>query len=343
MKIKNKLPILLAITILAFLFTGCNPENKIPIVTINDKEFYMKDFFYDVYLVENEGNQLEKYYKDNLGYGYWDYEYEGSTMREMAKSSVLASVVMYEILSDEATEKGMILNQSELSANKSYINNLIHSSSMEELESIGLTYTVLKSVLEKRALGDKYRNELSKNFIIDENAIRNSIDKTAYKEYKTESLYIPTVTGTGPTFTPIKEEAFKSAYKTMLKADQELENGVEFDALLNKYSDLKYFTRDFIYGDNTPEKVYQEASITLKNDEYSPIIKTDYGYYIIHMLDNNSSDKYEQAVQDAVQAEEDTQFDAVYNKIKDQYDITINFEYWDTVNIGSITATIQDE
>jgi hypothetical protein len=53
-------------------------------------------------------------------------------------------------------------------------------------------------------------------------------------------------------------------------------------------------------------------------------------------------DRYEQAVEDAISNVEAAQFATVYNKIKDQYDITINFKYWDTVTIGSITNSNND-
>ncbi|MHB8130740.1 MAG: hypothetical protein ACYDEX_17245 [Mobilitalea sp.] len=51
-----------------------------------------------------------------------------------------------------------------------------------------------------------------------------------------------------------------------------------------------------------------------------------------------STDQYENAVADAIRLEEDNQFAVLYNEIKAQYDITINFAYWDTFVIGSIIS-----
>lgn len=227
--------ILLIITAFTFLLTGCGQSKKVPIVIINDKKLYMDDFLYEIYLVESEGNQLEEYYQDKLGYSYWDYDYDGTTMRELAKNSVMTSVVMYEILSDQAKQKGMELTKDELSDNEKDEKELLNQYGENNLDKVGLTKEVLSDSLSKFSLGDKYKSLLCKDFNINEASIRDSIHKSDYK----------------------------------------------------------------------------------------------------------NTDQYEQAVADAVQEEEDLRFEDIYNQIKKQYDITINFDLWDTVTIGTITDALR--
>jgi hypothetical protein len=255
---------------------------------------------------------------------------------------VLTRVILNELLSDQAIQHGFVLSEKELAKNKKAINTLIEDNSEEILNDIGLTREVLTAAFNKISLSDMYYNDLSKDFKINEKAIRNSISKTDYREYKTECIYIPTVTTENQTIMPLSEDDIKAAYRIISAALVELEAGVEFDTLLNENDALTYYSRDFIYGNSNYEKGYQETAITLKNKTYSDIVATNYGYYIIHMLDNNSMDRYEQAIEDAISNEEDAQFAVVYDKIKEQYDITINFEYWDTVTIGSITDPKND-
>lgn len=333
---------LILVTATALLMQGCSRSEKTPIVTINDKELYMTDFLYDIFVIEKEGNNLEKNYQANLGYSYWDYEYEGTTMREAAKSSVLTRVIMNELLSDQALQHGFTLSERELMKNKKSINALVDDYSEETLNDMGLTRDVLNTAYNKNALCEKYYNDLSKDFKINEKSIRDHINKADYREYKTECIYIPTVKTEEQVITSLSEEDIKAAYRIISAALEELEAGAEFDTLLNENDNLNYYSRDFIYGNSSYEKGYQDAAVILKNKSYSDIVATNYGYYIIHMLDNNSMDRYEQAVEDAISNEEAAQFATVYNKIKDQYDITINFKYWDTVTIGSITNSNND-
>lgn len=330
--------LLLAMTSALVLSAGCSSDKNTPIVTVNDKKLFMKDFLYDIYLIEKDGNQLEDYYRKNLDCSYWDFEYNGTTTREAAKNSIMASVVMYEILADQAAQKGISLSEKELSVNEDAVRDIIASASEEALNQIGLTYDVLKNAYNKKALGDKYRNELSRNFYIDEAAIREGLKPEDYREYKTECLFIPTVTIEDNEITPLSNEEITLAHATITEALNKLSKGEGMDVILNSYPALKYNTRDFVTGDKSCEEEYQTAATALQNDEYSPAVTTKYGYYIIHMLDNNSTDRYEQAVNDAIEAEEDDQFAKAYNEIKKQYHITINFDYWDTVTIGQITV-----
>lgn len=122
-----------------FLITGCSKEKSIPIVTINDKRLYLEDFLYDIYEVETDGNQHEAYYQENLGYSYWNYEYNGTTMREISKNSILTRVVMYEILTAEALKSGIKLSETQLADTDSTIDGIYNTSSVNTLDRIGLT------------------------------------------------------------------------------------------------------------------------------------------------------------------------------------------------------------
>lgn len=340
MKSKGKqiIHLMLVVATASILLTGCSSDKNVPIVTINDTKLYMKDFLYDIYLIEKDGSQLEDYYRKNLDCSYWDFEYEGTSMREAAKNSIMASVVMYEILADQAGQKGISLSKNEIDVNEDAIREVISSSTEEVLNKVGLTYDVIKEAYNKKALGDKYRYELAKNFYIDENAIRLSLNRKDYREYKTECLYIPKVTIKDNTVTPLSEEEIAKANETITEALDQLESGQGMADVLNSYPELEYNNRDFVKGDKDPEEDYQSAAIVLQNEEFSDVVTTKYGFYIIHMLDNNSSDRYEQAVEDEIKAKEDEQFTKAYNEIKKQYRITINFDYWDKVTIGQITV-----
>lgn len=321
----------------ACFMNGCRISKDDPIVTINDKKLYMADFLYQIYTIEEEGNRLEEYYQNNLGYSYWDYEFEGKTMREMAKNSVITQVVMDEILADQAQQKEISLSDKEAEQMDDDIAQLYADISEEKFDSIGLTRKVLTEALGKVSLSDKYHSQIIENLKIDTEAIRDSIDKEQYREYKTECLYSATVSTEEDMITPLSMDEKETAYSDITKALQWINDGMGFDEILNKDDRLTYSSRKFVFGDSLYEDTYQKEAIILNNGEYSNIVATDYGYYIIHMLDCYSMDQYEQAVEDAITAEEEKQFAEIYNEIKKQYNITINFEDWDPITIGSIT------
>lgn len=335
---KNKLVSIadrvLPILLFLLLLSGCKAPKSPLIATVNEKHLYLKDFYYEIYLIEEEGNRLEDYYQEKLGYSYWDYEYYGITMREAAKSSVITSVVMYEILADQAAQNGIALTQNELITNEDAAKELLNELTDDQKKAYGITYKTIKESIDRKALGEKYRSKLIGELPIDEDVIRNNINEEDYREYKTECLFVPVATVKEKNLEALSKDAKTSAYKAISNALLLLKSGSDMEDVQSFDENLKYETRSFIPGDKIYEKAYMTAATKLQNGEFSPVITTEYGYYVIHMLDDDSPDRYNQAVEEAITAAGDSMFAEVYNQIKDQYDITINFENWDVVKIG---------
>jgi foldase protein PrsA len=226
--------LLLPVLIITFLCTGCSKGKAAYIVSINNEKLSMDDFLYDIYLVEKEGNQLEDYYQEKFGSSYWDFDYNGTTAREAAKSSVLTSVVMYDILSDRAEKNGIRLTREELSADEKTVNDILETYSKEAADRIGFTYDALKKAVDKRTLGDKYRTQLSKNFRIDEASVREGLNPGDYREYKTQCLYIPTFSIKDKEIIQFSEEEKAAALATITEALGELTKDTDFAAASQK-------------------------------------------------------------------------------------------------------------
>lgn len=322
------------------LFGGCSRKGQETVVTVGGKKLTLDDFKYDIFKIETEGNALEEYYLANYGMSYWDYEYNesGATMRDLAKDSVLSKVIMNEILADQSEKAGFSLSEQEITANEEDVDNFIAKAGSEKLAAAGLTKSILVTAFNKTSLGNKYYQKITENFDIDREAIRTGISAEDYHGYKTECLYAPSVTHEGQQIIPLAGEELTKSFDAVDEAHKKIEEGSTFQQILETDNSLALYSRNFILSDSTAEQIYKDAAVTLKDGEYSDIISTDYGYYIIHMIDNNSEERYEQAVEDAVKEEENNQFEAVYNEWKAQYEIDINTEYWDAVIIGTNKA-----
>ncbi|MBH1940316.1 hypothetical protein I5677_05325 [Mobilitalea sibirica] len=336
MKIKhlvNKIQIISLILMLS-LFGGCSKgENEI-IISLDNINLTLDDFRYDIYLIETEGNSYDEYYRNQMDISYWDYQYNGVTMRETAKNSIITRVVMYEILADQAKKAGIILTNQEKNDDEKAVNDLLNSLSETERNSTGLNKDILTKTFHKLSLGDKYYMELSKRFVIDETSIRNSISIDEYREYITECIYTATVSSKNKEIKPLDEAKQKKAYERISTALKQIHSGTDFQTIIKQDDTISYYTRSFIYRDSTPEQIYRDKAILLSNGEYSDIVTTEFGHYIIHMVNNNSSARYEEAVKEAVKAEENRQFEMIYNQIKAEYSIVLNDEYWDSIVIG---------
>ena len=340
MKIASLKVVILTFTLIiaVSVLSGCKNNKKEVLVTINDKKLTIEDFLYDIYLIESEGNAMEQYYRENLGSGYWDFERDGIAVRDAAKDAVFSRVIMYEILTDQAKKAGITLTESEIAANEAAVDSFISTTTETSLVDSGLTRDLMIEGYNRISLGDIYYLSISSGFTVDEEAIRKSISAEENREYKTECLYAPSVRSENQQLIELSESELFKMQVSIQKAADQLVSGTDMQNIAAEDTNLTHYNRNFIAGDRIPEQEYREAAMALENGAYSIIITTSYGYYIIHMLDNHSEDRYEQAIKNAIAAEEKAQFETVYEELKKQYKITFNQEAYDAITLGSVIA-----
>lgn len=331
--------ILMSFTLITALLPlgGCKNNKKEVLVTINDKKLTIDDFLYDIYLIEAEGNTMEKYYSESIGSSYWDIEKDGITARDAARDAVFSRVIMYEILMDQAEKAGISLTESEIAADEAAVDSFISTTETSPLDS-GLTRDLIIEANHRISLGDKYYRAMLKDIEVDEEGIKKNISAEDYREYKTECLYAPSVREENRQLIELSESELSMMQASIHKAADRIASGSDIQEIVSDDANLTHYNRNFIANDRIPEQEYREAAMSLENGDYSDIITTSYGYYVIHMLDNHSEDRYEQAIQNAIAAEEKAQFEIVYEELKKQYQIVFNQKAYEAITIGSITV-----
>lgn len=336
MKIKHISRILLFLLILnlPYAFVACSNNNVI--VEIDDSELTLEDFLYDIYLIQQEREVWNYNYKERLGIDYWDYEFEGKKMEQLAKETIMTRVILSEVLSNQARKEGYTLSKEELTLTEDNIDKTLESMSETQLNETGMNRDVLIKTFNKLALGNKYYLDVIDGYKVDEEAIQSSINPDEYREYITECLYVPTALVSQQKINPLSEDELDKAYDLILSIKDMVLSGADFNEVLEQTMDATYYERSFIPSDNTAEYEYKEAAMSLDNGDYSDIITTKFGLYIIHMLDNNSTKRYENAIESAIIEEKTNQFQINYDKLLQEYNISINSEKWDSLELDSI-------
>ncbi len=328
--------LLLLIFNISLALVGCGKNNVV--VEINNTKLTLDDFLYDIYLIEQERYVWNNKYKEGLGVDYWDYEYEGVAMKQLAKDTIMTRVILYNILSNQAKKEGYALSKDELITIEANVDKLIASMSAKELKGTGMDRDILIKAYNKLSLGDKYYSAVTDGFEIDKEAIQSKISSDEYREYQTECLFIPTAEVSYQSITPYSEEELAKAYGKIREIKELISNGASFDEVLEQIDGAIHYNRSFIRSDKTAKDEYKEAAKELNNGDYSDVTNTQFGHYIIHMLNNNSSARYEKAIEDAIKDEKTSLFGIQYDKLLDDYEITIDSEYWDSIDLGTITS-----
>ena len=201
--------LLLLIFNISLALVGCGKNNVV--VEINNTKLTLDDFLYDIYLIEQERYVWNNKYKEGLGVDYWDYEYEGVAMKQLAKDTIMTRVILYNILSNQAKKEGYALSKDELITIEANVDKLIASMSAKELKGTGMDRDILIKAYNKLSLGDKYYSAVTDGFEIDKEAIQSKISSDEYREYQTECLFIPTAEVSYQSITPYSEEELAKA------------------------------------------------------------------------------------------------------------------------------------
>lgn len=313
------------------------------VLSVNQNNIFMDKMLYYITYYESLGAYQAEYNEYYYGItDYWDSTDEnGITMRESLKNSTMDTAIRFEILADQAMKVGISLSEDETKENQSNAENFLSQLTQEQKEKSGITTSGIKKALDTISLGMKYSEKIKENLVIDEATITNSINKEEYQECETEYLYLPTVTYDAD-LKPIEpsEEEKLQQLEFMEQALKKANSGMEFSKIKTEMADvvsLTNTTRDFIQGSEAIESAYQEASMALKNGEISDIIKGEYGYYIIKMINNSSTKSYDAAIEEALLKATNEAYLKAYEELKKEYTITTNTEYWDSLRMGEIT------
>ena len=75
----------------------------------------------------------------------------------------------------------------------------------------------------------------------------------------------------------------------------------------------------------------------MNNGDISEIYEAEDGYYIVKMVDNNSSEAYDNEVKSQISTEENKQFEDFYNEIKEKHEYSTNDKALASMQMGNVT------
>lgn len=315
-------------------------------VTVGDLEITMDTMMMFIYSMENMGAQYEYYYQMTEQTSFWDLPYDesGILMRDVYKNYVMNSAIQYGVLYQRAMLVGMELTEEENEDNQTFVNEIFSVISAEELERAGFTRETLLKTVEFMTYAEKYYNTLINSFGITEEEVKKEINQEDYKEYETEYLYLST-SSYDENYQVIErtEEEKAEDYALMQDILAQLKAGSTMIQIKEANEKLTHTTRTFLADTETVDIAYVQAAKELKNGEYSDIVETKYGYYIILMVDENCTDSYLAALDDAYGAKVDVVFNEAFAKIEEDYPQTINEEVWGAIEIGKTIIMVEPE
>ena len=258
-------------------------------------------------------------------------------MRDLYKDYAMDSAVQYVILAEKAKEHGLTLTDAEIAENRVYVNTVLSSFTEEQLEQNGMTFDALEATTQMMALAEKYYDYFLENMDITLEEIKAGINPEEYKEYKTEYWYLATSKyDENYEIVQFTQEEKEEVMRKMQEVQEELLSGKPTDLLQKEYAGLLHETRTFLETGKMAEEAYKKACAKLEIGEYSALVQTEYGIYIIKMLNNACMDSYNAAVEEAYETAVRDAFAVWYEETKAEYEITVNEMVWEPIVLGNV-------
>lgn len=309
------------------------------LLKVDGKNYSLRDLSYYFYTVEYQYSYYDQMFGGNGTYWDMSADESGKTVRDMAKQEAIDTAVYTEVLYNEAVKDGYSLTDEEKTQMEENANNLLTNLTEGTIRKGHFTKDSLAKVLGKTALVERYRKDKIEALDIDDAGITADVSREEYRQYDIQYLFASKKTTDAEGKSIDKTEDEKAAAKDAITSYYEKAKTTEdWSKLLPEDEKLVSYTADnFIKSDTTFDDTFEAKIMAMANGDILDIYETENGYYVVKMINNDSSESYDKAVKDAITAAENEGFDKVYDEILAKHKYKVNQAALKPLSMGSIT------
>jgi len=309
------------------------------VLTLDGEKYHMSDLSYYFYTTESQYD----YYNQLFGGSYWDMTYDeatGATMRDAAKQEAIDSAIYSEILYKEAVSEGYTLTSEEQDKIATDVTAIYDEQlTTAIIEKNNYTKKYLTGFLGRKTLDDRYRQDKIDALDMDDESTKAIFSPVDYRQYDIEYLYVSTKTtdaeGNSIDLSAEEKTAALDKLNGVYTAAKTTE---DWSTLVPEGEDvLNYQEDNFIETDTKFDEKFEAMMMGMENDSISEVYEAEGGYYLVRMLNNNSTERYDSTVEQAITDAENKGFAELYKGISAKHKYSINEGYLKSLTMGEIT------
>lgn len=310
------------------------------VVEVDGAKLYSEDMMYFVLSTESMMAQTDQMYQSLTGSSYWAQTDENGVSNQVTgRESIKNQMVSTLILCDQAKKAGYQLTEEEkktaLDNVDSVYNMLLSPAQIKQAE---FTKKQLTAVNEKIILSSRYRKDWIDTFDIDDAALKAGISYDENRQYDVQYYFVPTTEAQEDgTSKPMSAADKKAVYDEINDLYTNAKTAADFTKLITDQdkSKVTYQAKSFVAGDKQFEEDLEKQLKAMNNNDITSILDRNDGYYFFKMINNNSSETYDKAVEAAITAKEEEVFTEKYDEIYPQYKVTVVQKLLDSVVLGN--------
>lgn len=262
-------------------------------------------------------------YENTFGEEIWNASYNGETLEENIKETVLAKMARIKALNLLAAEHEIELDQGEQDTAAQAAQAYYSSLNEKERKAMSADEELLCKMYEEYALSEKVYEYLIADInpeISDDEARTITVQHILIKTYSLDE------NGEKVEYT---QEAKNEAYKKAVEALKRAQAGDEFTSLIAEYSEDTNASYSFIKGSLDP--AFEEAAFNLGTDEISGIVETEHGYHIIKCISTFDRDETDRNKIEIVEQRRREVFNEEYSGFVEGLTKNLNEKLWNQV------------
>lgn len=311
------------------------------ILTIEDDKYYIQDLGYYFFNVESEYN----YYNQYLGGSYYDMvadEKTGLTYRDIAKQQAIDTAMYTELMYREAIANNYSLTDEQKETVNTNVNDLLNNTLSKSMaKKNGFTKEYLTDIISKTTLVNTYRLDIIDSLDVDDDEIKAGINKDEYKRHDIEYLFISTkIADEQGEYTDMTQEEKAEALNKIKAIENDAATTEDWSTLIPEDEDeLVYYESYYLESDTSKfDAGLTSMMAELDNGEISDIYEAANGYYIVRMINNNSTKSYDEAVLQAISTAETEAYQKYYTEtVMPKYKYDVKEKAVKRLNMGQIT------
>lgn len=297
--------------VMMVLLLGCDKSIKITTGLKDDIIFNLSDeqcsLSQIMVVLINEKNMYER----DFGQGIWNKNVQDISMEESVKDGIKEQQIYMEAIYMLAKEKDITLTEDE--------EQKITAASQEYFATLTDTEKSIMNVTSDD-IAEIYRKSLMGKKVYDSIAGKAEYEVSDEEARVMSAMYI---------YIKGKNEA---SYAKATEAYNKVAAGADFYTVATEYSDDAIIQID-LGRDEFVEEI-EEAAFELKADEYTGVLETEKGYYIVKCVDNYLKDKTESNKINILTSKQNEEFLKIFNPFLEKLELDFNDKVWEGIKLS---------
>lgn len=273
-----------------------------------------------VYLT-NTQNQYETVFGEEI----WQQDFNGITLEENVKETVLARIARIKSMTLLAQEMGVSLSEEEQALCAQAAAEYFASLSEREQELLEITQEQIDGMYQDYALADKVYHYIIRD-------INPEISDDEARTITIQHILLKTAAvGNADGGFTVSEEEKQERYELALELSERLEAGEDFESLMELYNEADENTLFIRHGDR--EEAFEDVAFSLETGQVSGIVETSQGYEILKCVSTFDREQTDQNKIEIVRAQREQVFGEQYETFVLSLTRYLNEDLWDEIRL----------